>query len=212
MFALFLTMQTCNKHMKASNNLAEAVAHANDTARIWKDRYGREHADRMLIVGDHATIDAIKGQLLDSVSKALGTNKKNIGSISAASITSGNEVTGRVDTVYLPGNQKTAKLSYIDRWIDIEALASNPPKLKYSTFDSIIITTYSKKTGWFKRAIYVDGYSINPHSRITGITALKIEEIKNKHFCIGPYIGFGFNGTQWKPSVGLSLQYFLIKF
>jgi len=209
-FFLFLTIQTCKKHQRYSEQLTGNLAHANDSSRIWKDLFGREHAEKLLLQGSFPNIDAVKGDLLDSVSKALKTAKKNIESVGAASVVSKNVVTGRIDTIH--DTIKYVSVSYSDRWIDLKCSVTNPPTIEYTTFDSLIISAYRKKAGWFKKEAYIDAYSINPHSSIKGVTGIKVYEEKSKRFGIGPYLGYGFNGQQWQPNIGISIQYSLIKF
>ena len=50
----------------------------------------------------------------------------------------------------------------------------------------------------------------NKNSKIEGIKQFKISELqKQKHFSIGPYLGIQYNG---QPSIGVGIQYNLIKF
>lgn len=53
---------------------------------------------------------------------------------------------------------------------------------------------------------------LNPNVRITGMQGVKVGSSAPGRFAIGPYIGFGYDGSGWKPSIGVSLQYSLIRF
>jgi hypothetical protein len=105
------------------------------------------------------------------------------------------------------------RFSYKSPYLTLEGVLADTPYINYSTFDSLIVTTYFKKK-WFlgKKETFVDAYSLNPNAHISGLVGLKVATEKPKRFGLGPYIGYGYSGDKWQPSVGLSLQYSLIRF
>ena len=112
-----------------------------------------------------------------------------------------------VDTVYLKDSTTEYNFKYNDHWLSLNGTIGKTPVINYLFKDSIILTTYRKN-----KKLYIDAYSLNPNVQLTGITNLQLANDKQTRFAIGPYVGYGWNGRKWSPSVGVSIQYSFIKF
>lgn len=112
-----------------------------------------------------------------------------------------------VDTVYLKDSTTAYNFRYNDSWLSLNGTIGKTPVINYLFRDSLVLTTYRKK-----KKLYINAYSLNPNVQLTGITNLQIANDKQTRFAIGPYIGYGWNGRKWSPSMGISVQYSLIKF
>jgi hypothetical protein len=116
----------------------------------YKDRYNPEHAQKQELKANLATADLLNKNIIDSVVKALNISKRNIKSISSVSVVSGNIVKPLIDTI-IQDNRK--KVQYSDRWIAMTGIITDTPSISHKTYDSIVISTYRKKTAWFQYAI-----------------------------------------------------------
>lgn len=68
--------------------------------------------------------------------------------------------------------------------------------------------------GWFKpKKTFVEVINYNPYSSTEKLRTYQVEKPKNKLFSVGPYIGVGINQEgKFIPSVGIGLQYNILKF
>ena len=171
-----------------------------DSTTYWKDRYGTEHITRLTA---DATVLASK-QLLDSV-KARIKNKPQ--TITAVGTTTTGTIIPQVDTIYLQDSTTEYNFKYSDNWLSLNGTIGKSSLINYSFTDSIIITTYQKN-----KETYIDGYSLNPNVHLTGITNLHLTTSKQTRFSVGPYLGYGWNERGGALSIGISLQYSLVKF
>src|SRR5699024_7357646 len=75
------------------------------------------------------------------------------------------------------------------------------------------LTKYEQGTGFLnlRKRQYLDVHFNNPIFKPLNVTGFEITP-KPKRFGIGPYIGYGFNGRKWTPSIGISVHYDLIRF
>lgn len=112
-----------------------------------------------------------------------------------------------VDTVYLKDSTTAYNFKYNDNWLSLNGTIGKESIINYQFKDSIVLTTRRKKN-----KLYIDGYSLNPNVQLTGITHLQLTNDKQTRFAIGPYVGYGWNGRKWSPSIGISVQYSLVKF
>lgn len=171
-----------------------------DSTTYWKDKYGTEHISRLTA----ETNTAASRQLYDSVKNRI---KNNPQTITAVGTTTTGTITPQIDTIYLNDSTTEYNFKYNDHWLSLDGTIGKQPIINYRVTDSIIITTCKKN-----KATYIDGYSLNPNVHLTGITNLKLSTGKQTHFSIGPYIGYSWNGKIWSTTIGISLQYSLVKF
>lgn len=152
--------------------------------------------------------------MVDSVLTTLKIQEKHLHEITGIGLKGNGRLRLKVDTVYVDSSSRYA-FKYKDRWIDIAGTIGSESYLNYITTDSLIVTGYSKKKGFLglgKKEVYIDAYSLNPNSRIKGIQGVRIIKERQKRFGIGPYIGIGYDGDGWVPTVGLGANYSLIRF
>ncbi|XZF16126.1 DUF6808 domain-containing protein [Chitinophagaceae bacterium MMS25-I14] len=208
----FLSVRSCIALKRENAQLEQVVQHgADDSLYYYRDRYAREHAERLSLSEGMEQAGKQQQELLDSISRTLNTSKKSIVNAAAVSVQSQQAVLLKTDTFFVSGS-KEIHFSYKDKWINMNGLLSDTPQLHYETFDSLVVTTYKKKTGRMKHEMFINAWSLNPHSRITGLTDYRIPQEKPLRWSVGPYVGYGFDGTHWQPSVGISIQYGLIRF
>ncbi|MFA6057303.1 MAG: DUF6549 family protein [Taibaiella sp.] len=195
-------------------NIERITQIRDDSISYWKDKFGREHAEKQMAVASYQEIKIVYGPLMDSVLSALKIQGKQLEQLTVIGMTSSNRVNLKVDTVYVDSAAQY-RFAYKDRWIDINGMLGNNSYLEYTSFDSLIISGYTKRRGFLglgRKETYIDAYSINPHSKMSGLQGIQISKERPKRFGIGPYVGYGYAGGRWLPMVGVGLNYSLIKF
>lgn len=207
-----LSLRGCFRKEKEKAILRDVVEIQQDSTSYWKDQFNTEHASKQLADADLSSLRAAYGSLLDTIKARTGSKGEDLQAVTAASTSGTGKVTPKIDTVYLPDSSMAYKFRYNDRWLDLDGIIGKEPVINYRFSDSIVLTTYRKKVGFLRKATYVDGYSLNPNVRITGLTGIRVSSAKPKRFGVGPYIGYGWNGSSWTPNIGISLQYSIIKF
>lgn len=199
---------------KPLTNIERIVQIRDDSITYWRDKYLREHAEKRLAEGRIEELQLVYGPLIDSVKSALDIQSSAIKYLTAVGVSTSGTVTTKVDTFYVDSAQHV-KFSYSDRWLSLSGTLSDLIHLKYTTRDSLVITGYTKNDGFLglgKRETFIDAYSLNPNSKITGLTGMMVLKERQKRFGLGPYVGIGWTGGGFVPAVGVGLHYSLIKF
>lgn len=210
--AVYVGYKAKTFHLQQAN---EVIQTQTDSLSVYKDKYGTEHAQRLAVEGSYTVLKNYYNGLLDSVSRRTGAKQKNIKAVGTVGTEASGEVALKVDTVYTSDTSRTYNFTYSDRWINMSGNIGNQNNLTYKTYDSIVLTTYAKPSGFFglgKKQTYVDGYSLNPHSHITGLQSLLLTSERDKKFGIGIQVGYGYNGLKWAPYFGVGIQYSIIRF
>jgi hypothetical protein len=183
-----------------------------DSLKHYKDAAGREYAQRILAEAGGKAIGIVYRREIDSIKAALSIKEKQLQSFTFAATVNQGYVLLRVDTVFV--DSATAyRFAYNDRWLDISGTVGKNSYLNYKMTDSLVFTTYWKRK-WLlgRKTNYIDAYSYNPNVRITGLDGARISIKEPGRIGIGPYLGLGWTGSSWAPSVGLSLHYSIIRF
>lgn len=186
----------------------------DDSINYWKDVAGREHAQKIMAVAEMNVIKEVYGPFMDSVLHALGNINGQLNQVTVMGVASTGRVQLRVDTIYIDSTQ-AMNFNYKDRWIDITGTIGRESYLQYSTFDSLIVSSFTKRRGFLglgRKDTYIDAYSLNPHSKISGLQGIQIAKERPRRFGVGPYVGFGYAGGRWWPMMGFGLNYSLLKF
>ena len=208
-----LSLKTCFRKQKENAILKDIVEIRQDSTQFWKDKFNTEHAEKRIIEGNLATLQVVYHDLIDSVQNRL--NIKNSNDLQST-LTAGTAASGvihpTVDTVLNSDSTKEFRFRFNDRWLDLSGIIGDRPVISYRFSDSVVFTTYSKRVSMFKKETYIDGYSLNPNVKISGIVGIRISNDRQSRWGIGPYIGVGWTGVTWSPSAGISLHYSLIKF
>lgn len=187
------------------------IAAKNYDVEYWKDEAGNYKARTKAAEIEARHIEEYYGQKFDSVEymlKLAGIKIKQL-----QSITHVKTVTERtIDTVKLVEKDSlTYSFSFQDKWLAISGEV-NRSHISFDQIlgrDSLSIISYYKREKWYKpKTLYVEATSHNPYTKFTGVQQFKIKEEKPKRFGIGPYVGYGFSGTQ----IGIGVQYSVIRF
>lgn len=208
-----LAFRSCKRNKEQTADVNEIIKIQRDTVHHWTDKEGRDHGRVQLAEADAATLRALY-PAMDEMMRTMKIQQKQIQALTAMSVRTSGEVVPTVDTVVI--NDKAYQhFVYEDSYLKLDGILDETPLIKYEIFDSLTVATFSKRKGFLglgKKEIFVDAYSTNPNAHIKGLTGLRVASEPAKRFGVGPCVSFGYNGHEWQPSVGVSLQYSLIKF
>lgn len=186
--------------------------------QVWKDKYNNEHYKLERLQVDKSVLQA----QTDSLAKLLKIKSKQIQSFT--NIKSGIVIDKKVDysvkhdTVWKDGKQiiiEYRPFSYKDKWIDIKGDLGKNDSIHIKGTDTLTKTDYWKRK-WFlgKKHYYSDFSNQNPYIKIQGLKQVEVKSTTSR-WSIGPSFQLSARlGTpiQIVPSIGVSLQYNLIKF
>ena len=210
---LITLINTCNRQGKVIDNIKSIAKISNSPITYKKDIEGTVHAEKQLAVAD---ISILKEQyykyVIDSITKRLSVKEKQLLSFTGISTIDTGSVKLKIDTTYIDSIPQT-EFEYNDKWVSFKGYIGKSDYLEYSIYDSLGITVYQKNKGLFKNSVpIINVYSLNPKVKIAGLTGFSIPVKQPSKFGLGAYIGYGWNGNSFSPSIGLSLTYTLIRF
>ncbi|WP_346320759.1 DUF6549 family protein [Chitinophaga sp. YIM B06452] len=207
----FLAIRSCRGKEDIIGSLRDLQAIKEDSIRYWKDAAGTEHAERQVAEATLEAAEIVWRHELDSQAALLKVKKRHIQALATIGTTASGTVAPVVVTISQPGQPCTHQLQYDDRWLTLRGTVADTSTITYQVRDSLTLTTYRKKVGLFRYKTVVDAYSHNPSVRITGLSSLQIKTAELGRLGIGPYVGYGFDGRRWTPSVGISVHFSLIR-
>lgn len=103
----------------------------------------------------------------------------------------------------------------LNNWVVGDIIASkDSTNINLGVKNKYAVIIGEESQGWFKpKKTFVEVINYNPYSSIEKLRTYQVEKPKNKLFSIGPYIGVGINQERkFIPSVGIGLQYNILKF
>ncbi|WP_252948514.1 hypothetical protein [Roseivirga pacifica] len=129
---------------------------------------------------------------------------------------------GKIDTVkiveQLPGTTDTVlinrQLNISERFFKFKAdlFANDTYNYEYTFTDSLSIVNTTSRKNWFAPRVYnVRVVSANPNTRLTGITSLAVKE-EGTRWSLSIFGGYGWNGQQFSPTIGIGVSREIIKF
>lgn len=208
----FFAVRGCKTQKEKTAEISDIVSIKADTVAHWQDEQSRDHGTTRLSEADIVTLKQYYPALVDSLRRMLRIKDKQLQAVHAVSVITAGEVRPIHDTVRI-GDSSYNRWSYAGRFLRFEGIATDPPVVRYETFDSLIVTTYWKRKNIFSRKeVFVDAVSLNPNARISGMTSLRVAVEKPKHLSVGAFMGYGTNGKEWAPVVGAGVQISIFSF
>lgn len=213
-----LIYKGCSDHKGDSTQRQTEII--NTPVQHYTDDAGNDHAVKPVADADlYALVDQYQ-KIIDSQAALLKVKPKAIkqvaavGTVTTATIKKSDPVSvnGTAADYETPCHDD---LTFQDDWANIKVKKDSEGSwsVDYKTKDSVVLTQYTRKKGWFKKELYLDGYSLNPHTTITGLSNIKITEGTPRRFGIGPtLILTTSDGKRWRPVIGVGIQYNLIRF
>lgn len=212
----YLGMRSCGTAIKKVIQKDVVIEQRSDSLQHYKDAYGTEHAQLSEARANTAGLRQMYGSYIDTLTARLDIKEKQL----QAFATIGTQTTGSVQLAITKeasdAGDTVRRFSYSDRWLDVTGAVYDAPHLSQLTYairDSLTYTSYWRRT-WFlgRKSYYIDAYSLNPATTITGLTGARVAQEKAGRIGIGPFIGYGFDGKQWRTTAGISLHYSLLRF
>lgn len=211
LLVILLAVRTCSRQVEEKVEQREVFVQREDSLQHYKDAYGREHAVRIQSQAAIETVGFVYRDEIDSLKAALDIKEKQLQSFALVGLQNQGDIRPVLER--LPGDTCNYRLSYRDEWMELSGVTAPTPAIHYRMTDSLIVTTYWKRK-WLlgRKQTYIDAYSLNPHVTVKGLTGVRILSERPKRWSLGPYVGYGFNGAQWQPTIGVGLQYAVIRF
>lgn len=213
-------------HVKKINILEKAQKRAIDVAtgrvkaemKTYVDENGKLHSKVEQLEVDRDAYIRANEPKLDSIADELNIRKKQIKSLTNLITEIKGSISTKVDTEYVDTGRTKPILTvrYKDAWMTLNGqMYGGFFNATYSIKDSLQYVTYQKNGGFLglgKKKTFLDVKSANPNMKITNMSSVELTKVKDKRWSIGPYIGYGYNGVKFTPSIGIGLQYGLIRF
>lgn len=195
----FFGVKGCINASRSVNSLKDNYAIMQDSAKIYKDKYGIAHAQKELVADQMSHVALYYSRQIDSMAALLKIKPKKVKSI-----------------IYVPFqadiniDSLRQALASIDT-VSIHSVDTVPGRVKINGIMSL--TKYQKGSGFLglKKKTYLDVSFNNPVFKPLNVSGFDITA-KPKHWSVGPFIGYGWLGSKWGPTIGISIQYSLFKF
>lgn len=167
----------------------------------YEDKFGNLHSQVKTLEGTISELKIVHEQELSHKAAELNTKVKNIKGV--VNITTERRVNidslvranARFDTIHIKGKDTTLYIARTD-------------SLFLPFYDSMSITEYRKRVGWFKHQTYIDVATYNPSVKVKSIDGFHVTDYQtNLNF--GPIISCDFKGN---IQYGIGLQFKLFGF
>lgn len=214
---IFLLFRQCDKNTELRQSDNSEKEFLNDSISYYKNKLGREVAEKVALKGNNSTLEILLSKQIDSTGQLKRLVKEFRNVDAAGNITQ--EV--RIDTVkvpYLEGGPTLGNLEYkfgtntqyysifgrtTQEGITIDSL-SLPNTLSFAIG--------KKKTGFFKSEYRIEAVNSNPYISTIGLDAYTFS-VPKKRFGISAYVGFGIGqNLTLNPQIGIGISYSLIRF
>lgn len=209
--ALIISLRQCNSYKMQKQENQRLIEAMNDTVKFWKDKNGESHYIIQALETDNSK-KIISLQTKDKeILKLQEAVKEYQNKINKGGAVTVFETINKIDTVLVAqADRDTLRFFLSDKWVDMEMTIyqKKEMELAYLFRDEFKIIT-----GKDKGKAFVEITSLNPHSTVKNLRSyINTPKEKNKNWGIGPYIGYGIGSNGLTPTVGVGLQYNVLKF
>lgn len=123
----------------------------------------------------------------------------------------------KIDTIYIESSKLKPPMytiNYKDKWLKLKGFVNADSAWQYRVTDSIGLVTYWRRQHWYsKRELLIDGFSFNPNTHLTGLTAIKLNAAQPKKWGVGFVVAYGVGkDLTLQPFVGVGIQRNFIRF
>jgi hypothetical protein len=192
------------------------VKNQKDTTTHWRDDFNNEHARNIALQESIQTMKALHGEELSHAAQLLKVKQKQIEGLQKIVATVHGSFTEQVDTTRR--GDTTATISHNDEFSTFTtATVDNMESINYKIRVPIVLAPYWQRKHKFcgirygKIEHFIDGYSTNPNVTIDSLSDIRIIQKNPGRFGIGPYVGMEFDGSKFRPSVGFSVHYDIVR-
>lgn len=218
------------KYMKGQyETMAKSNAGLLSQNKEFRDNNGNLHTQVTQLQVDRAAYMSTHEVQVDSMAKLLDIRAKNIEELVTVIQKYQGEFVSKIDTnsriayVKLPGRDSLVRdtvyyytVKYKDRWLDFKGILDTGRfSANYTLTDSLTLVTFIRKQGFLglgRAKTFVDISGTNPNLTFSNLSSVELTKVRDKRWSIGPYVGYGWTGTGFGVSFGISLQRSLIRF
>lgn len=224
-------VQQCRNKNSLKSEYAKALS-VNDSntfkMKTFVDENGKLNARVQTLEVDKQVYIVTHKKEIDSMAHALKVKPNNITSITTIGTTNSGSVTTGLDTnsrvvprvtehgiVYDTIKFYTFKYDK-DKWLYFDGqIDTGKITVNYTFKDSLTLVGIRKKTGFLglgPTKTFANVKSENPNTTYNSLKSIELTKLRPQRWSAGPYVGYGYNGVNWAPSIGVSLQWAIIKF
>lgn len=192
-----------------SASLEQVYAEQSDEIKTWKDEAGKYRSQKMAAEVDLKTAKKHYQAEIDGVYHDMHVKYRNLKALVQVNTKTADTITLE-KPVYIKGDTiRDSIFIYRDVWADfIATMDSASIDLRYTVRDSLAFVSHYKRTGLFKKQLFIDGVSHNPNTKIVGIKNISIGKPSNRFgLTVGPSVGYGVVGNGLGPFFGVSATY-----
>lgn len=161
-------------------DISRLLNRKQDSVKIWKDKYGKEHATLQQAEESYQVSQILHKKENDSLAKVLGINAGNIrGVTKTVTKTEFTVLPGKVDTVYYPDTSGAKRIrhlsgSFTDHWLHASAQLGDTSWIKGIVTDTTNVITYTR--GFFNAKTYLDVTHNAPYVKTNDIKSYMVKE------------------------------------
>lgn len=201
LFIILFLQKECNSKRVSQLELQSQLQ--NDTAKIFRDKYGRANAEVVTIISDYKSLKQSNLNTIDSITKLLvkAVNKRTVNATVVTQVVS-IDTMFKTDTV-IYANEDSCSPTYvlndtaygsedssITRIIDISA-SKDSFDVSVKEFETLVFKTEWSKWKPFKKQSCISTYqNSNPDIIITGMRTFTVKCDCSKNFILGSGLGF----------------------
>ncbi len=205
LLSTIMICRNCSSNSKLKKEKGDTLILQKPTN--WTDDSGRIHGK----VEVAKTIDYQR--IVDSIAKTIKVKPNQVKAVVVAAT----QTAGTFSPTITPDTSKevfdfgNSKVNYQDKWLTINGTIGDSI-WHYQVKDSLSFVIHEKKKGWFKKQLYLDAISFNPHTSFSGLASVQIPTPPPKKWSIGFCAAYGLGNNGLTPFIGVGIQRSLIRF
>ncbi|MFT7282466.1 MAG: hypothetical protein ACI9DM_002201 [Cyclobacteriaceae bacterium] len=206
---------TCERQVATSSIDGKNLKALNDTVRTWKDKYGRNVAEKK-------SFEAFSKKQFINIKNLEGTNLRlqntvdnlrgTIAAISHDVVTEYIINSDSVEILRYVDNFPVYQSQYKDEWIDaLVTMGKDSLQIDQRILNKFDYAITRSKNLFKPDTLFIRTTSLNPNTYTSDLSSFTYTA-KPKRISIGPSISYGFNGNSLGLNIGVSVQYSVIEF
>ncbi|WP_438946679.1 DUF6549 family protein [Sediminibacterium sp.] len=222
------TYRACNHAQPVSTTSAKSKVIPKQIPKSYIAPSGTVHTETKVVQAEHDNLlEEYYMKLLADAKKELAIKDKQLKDVIAASITTEGTITFPIYREEEPSIDSAARpikvydcpediryFQYKDKFIKLVGRVDQDSiDVSYKVEDSIHLVTYWKRKNFLSaKELYVNGFSTNPNTNIKGLQMVKINQATPKKWAVGINAGYYFDGSGFRPGIGIGLTKTIFRF
>lgn len=211
------TYRACNHAQPVSTTSAKGKVIPKQIPKSYIAPSGTVHTEAKVVQAEHDVwLGEYYQMLLKAARDSLKIAQDQLKEVLAAGITSEGSYSLplKPDTVLIPDSSNPARIfKYQNRFINLVGrIEHDSIDIAYKSFDSLTFITYTKRKNILSpKELYLNAFSMNPNSSIKGLQSVKLT-VPPPKWAIGINAGYYFDGTMFRPGIGIGLTKTIFRF